>query len=183
MIQPVHPKGNQSGIFTGRTDAEVETPILWPPDAKNRLIGKDLDASKDWRWKEKVMTEDEMVGWHHQFDGHDFEQATWVGDGQGSLAYCSPWGGKKSDMMEWLNWIEGWVIRKGIFDKIVKVAQWYPTLCDPRDYTVHGILQARIVGWVTFPFFRGSSQPRDQTQVSHIAGGFFTSWATREAQE
>ena len=71
-IQPVHPKGNQSWIFIGRTDAEAETPILWPPDAKNWLIGKDHDAGKDWRW-EKGMTEDEMVGWHHQLDGHEFE--------------------------------------------------------------------------------------------------------------
>ena len=70
-IQPVHPKGNQSWIFTGRTDAE--TPILWPPDAKNVLIWKDLDAGKDWRWKEKGTTKDEMVGWHCQLDGHEFE--------------------------------------------------------------------------------------------------------------
>ena len=72
-IQPVHPKGNQSWIFTGRTDAEAETPILCPPDAKNRLIGKDPDAGKDWRQEEKGMTEDEMVGWHHRCDGHEFE--------------------------------------------------------------------------------------------------------------
>ena len=72
-IQPVHPKGNQSWIFIGRTDAEAETPILWPPDGKNWLIGKDSDAVKDWRWEEKGMTEDEMVGWHHRLDGHEFE--------------------------------------------------------------------------------------------------------------
>ena len=72
-IQQVHPKGNQSWIFTGRTDAEAETPILWPPDEKNRLIGKDSDAGKDWRWEEKGMTEDEMVGWHHRLNGHEFE--------------------------------------------------------------------------------------------------------------
>ena len=72
-IQPVHPKGTQSRIFIGRTDAEAETPILWPPDAKNWLIGKDPNVRKDWRWKEKGMTEDEMVGWHHQSDGHEFE--------------------------------------------------------------------------------------------------------------
>ena len=80
-IQPVHPKGNQSWIFIGRTDAEAETPILWPPDAKNWLIWKDPDAGKDWRWEEKGMTEDEMVGWHHQLNGHEFEQALGVGDG------------------------------------------------------------------------------------------------------
>ena len=72
-IQPVHPKGNQSWIFIGRTDTEAETPILWPPDAKNWLIGKDPDAGKDWRQEEKGMTEDEMVGWHHWLSGHEFE--------------------------------------------------------------------------------------------------------------
>ena len=72
-IQSVQPKGNQSWIFIGRTDAEVETPILWPPDAKDWLIWKDADAGKDWGQEEKGMTEDEMVGWHHQFNGHEFE--------------------------------------------------------------------------------------------------------------
>ena len=91
-IKSVNPKGNQSWIFIGRTDAEAETPILWPPDSKNWLIGKDPDAGKDWRPEEKGMTEDEMVGSHHQLDGHEFEQALGVDDGQGSLAYCSPWG-------------------------------------------------------------------------------------------
>ena len=102
-IQLVHPKGNQSWIFIGRTDAEAETPILWPPDAKSWFIGKDCDAGKGWRQKEKRMTEDEVVGWHHQLNGHDFEQALGVGDGQGGLAYYSPWGCKESDMTEWLN--------------------------------------------------------------------------------
>ena len=72
-IQPIHPKGNQSWIFIGRTDVEAETPTLWPPDAKNWLIWKDPDAGKDWRREEKGTTEDEMVGWHHQLDGHEFE--------------------------------------------------------------------------------------------------------------
>ena len=99
--QLVHPKGDQSWIFIGRTDAEA--PILWPPDAKNWLLGKDPDAGKDWR-QEKGMTEDEMIGWHHWFDGHEFEEALRVGDGQGSLACCSPWGHKESDTTEWLNW-------------------------------------------------------------------------------
>ena len=103
-IQPVHPKGNQSWIFTGRTDAEAETPLFWPPDAKNWLTGKDPDAGKDWRQEEKGMTEDEMVGWHHQLDGHEFGWAPGVGDGQGSLACCSPWGRRESDMTERLNW-------------------------------------------------------------------------------
>ena len=89
-IQPVHPKGNQSWIFIGRTDAEV--PILWSPDAKSQLIGKDPDAGIDLRQREKGTIEDEMVGWHHWLNGHDFEQALGVGDGQRSLACCSPWG-------------------------------------------------------------------------------------------
>ena len=97
-IQPVHPKGNQSWRFIGRTDAEVETPILWPPDSKNWLIGKDPDAGKDWRREEKGMTEDEMVGWHHPLNGHKFEQTPGDGDGQGSLVCCSPWGHKESNM-------------------------------------------------------------------------------------
>ena len=72
-IQPVHPKGDQSWVFIGRTDAEAETPILWPPDSKNGLVGKDPDARNDWKWEEKGTTEDEMVGWHHWFNGHEFE--------------------------------------------------------------------------------------------------------------
>ena len=101
-VQPVNPKGNQSWIFIGRTDAENEVPILWPPDAKNWLIGKDPDAGKDWR-QEKRTTEGEMVGWHHQLDGHEFEQAPGVGDGQGSLPCCTPWGHKELDTTERLN--------------------------------------------------------------------------------
>ena len=92
--QPVHPKGNQSWIFIWRIDAEVEAPILWPPDMKNWLIGKDPDVGKDWRQEEKGMTEDEKVGWHHWLDGHEFEQALGDGDWQGSLECCSPWYGK-----------------------------------------------------------------------------------------
>ena len=101
-IKPVNPKGNQSWIFIGRTDAEAEAPILWPPDVKNWVTGKSPDAGKDWKWKEKGMTEDEMVGWHHQLDGYEFEQA--LADGQGSLACSSPWGRKESDTTECLNW-------------------------------------------------------------------------------
>ena len=104
-IKPVNPKGNQSWIFIGRTDAEADTSILWPPDMKNRLTGRDPDAGKDWRREEEGMTENEMAGWHHQLNGHEFEQAPGVGDGQGSLVCCSPWDRKESDMTEWLNWI------------------------------------------------------------------------------
>ena len=95
-IQPVHPKENQSWIFIGRTDAEAETPVLWPPNANNQLIGKDPDAGKDLKQEEKGTTVDEIVEWHHWLNGHKFEQAPGVGDGQGSLACCSPWGCKES---------------------------------------------------------------------------------------
>ena len=105
-IQTVHPKGNQSWIFIGRTDAKAETPILGPPDAKNWLFGKDPDAGKDWRQEEKGITEGEIVGWHHWLDGLQFGQALGVGDGQGSLMCCSPQGRKESDMPEPLNWTE-----------------------------------------------------------------------------
>ena len=120
-LQPVNPKGNQSRIFIGRTDAEAETPIFWPPDVKNRLIGKDPDAGKDWRQEEKGTTEDEMVGWHHWLDGHEFERAPGVGDEQGSLVFCSPWGHKMLDMTERLNWTE----------HCTKVIDSYQVVCLP----------------------------------------------------
>ena len=101
-IQPVYPNGNQSWIFIGRTDAEADTLILWLPYAKNWLIWKDPDAGKDWRW-EKGTTEDEMVGWHHRLNRHEFEQVLGVGAAQGGLVCCSPWGHKKLDTTEQLN--------------------------------------------------------------------------------
>ena len=106
-IKPVNPKGNQSWIFIGRTDAEAEAPVLWPPDAKTWLTGKDPDARKDWR-PEKGTTENEMVGWHHQLDGHEFEQAPGVGDGQGSLACFSLWVTK-----DW-TWLSNWTELKAV---------------------------------------------------------------------
>ena len=112
-IQPVNPKGNQLWIFiqkdlnaSGRTDAEAEVPILWPSDAKNWFIGKDPDTGKDWRQEEKEITEDEMIGWHHWLNGCKFEQALEDGDGQQSLACCSPWGLKELDMTVPLNLIQ-----------------------------------------------------------------------------
>ena len=87
-------------------DAEAETPILWSPDVKSLLTGKDPDAGKDWRQEEKGMTEDEVVRWHHWLGGHEFEQVLGIGDGQGSLVFCSPWGRKELDTTEWLNWTE-----------------------------------------------------------------------------
>ena len=94
-IQPVHPKGDQSWIFIGRSDIEAETLILWPSDDKNQLFGKDPDAGKDWKREEKGMTEDEMIGWHHQDNGHEFEQAPGDCEGQGSQMCCSPWGSQR----------------------------------------------------------------------------------------
>ena len=113
-IKPVHPKGNQSWIFIGKTDTEAELLILWPHDVKNWLTGKDPDAGKDWRQEEKGTAEDEMVGWHHQLSGHESEQSLGVGDGQGGLVCCSPWGLKESDTTEQLNWTElNWTMAFG----------------------------------------------------------------------
>ena len=95
VIKPVHLKADQSWIFIGRTDTQAEAPILWLPHVKNWLTGKDSDAGKDWRQEKKEMTEDEMVGWHHWLNGYELEQAPGVGDGQRSLAGCSPWGRKE----------------------------------------------------------------------------------------
>ena len=106
----------QSWVFIRRTDTEAETPIFWPPHAKSWLIGKDPDAGMDWGQEEKETTEDEMVGWHHWLDGHEFEWTPGVGDRQGGLACCNSWGCKESDRTERLNWTDTvsfplWLIR------------------------------------------------------------------------
>ena len=105
-IQPVHSKGDKSWLFIGRTDVEAETPILWLPDAKSWLTWKDPYAGKNWGQEEKGMTEGEMVGWHHQLNGHGFGWILGVGDVHGSLTWCSPWGCKELDTTEQLNWTE-----------------------------------------------------------------------------
>ena len=105
-IQPVHLKGDQSWVFIGKTDAKAATPILWPPDVKSWLIWKDPDAGKDWKWEEKGTTEDEMVGWHHWLYEHEFDSTLGVGDEQGRMVCCNPWGHKELDTTEWLNWTE-----------------------------------------------------------------------------
>ena len=143
-IQPVNPKGNQYWIFIGRTDAEAETPVFWPPDAKNWLTGKDPDAGKDWRQEEKGMTEDEMVGWHHRLDGHEFEQAPGVGDGQGNLACCMQSMGSQRLGHNWeieLNWTEWrltelqqFAIRSG--STLQHQTSQKPTL----DFLIHGVI-------------------------------------------
>ena len=101
--ESVHPKGNQSWIFIGRTDAEAEAPVLWPPDVKSRLVGTDPAAGKDWRNEEKAVTEDERAGWRHWLSGHEFEQALGNGEEQGGLVHCSQWGHKESDAPEWVS--------------------------------------------------------------------------------
>ena len=111
-IQPVHPKGDKSWVFIGKTDAEAETPILWPPDVNNWLTGKDSDAGNNWRQEEKGMTEDEIVGWHHQLNGHEFKQAPRDGEGQGSLACGSPSSSRVShDWATELNWSQQMICR------------------------------------------------------------------------
>ena len=110
-IQPVHPKGDQSWVFIGRTDVEPETPILRPPDVKNWLIWKVPNAGKDWRCEEKGMTEDEMVGWHHWLNGHESEWTPGDGDDQGGLACCDSWGRRVGhDLATELNWTENILI-------------------------------------------------------------------------
>jgi len=101
-IQPVPSKGDQSWMFFGRNDAKAETPVLWPPDAKSWLIGKDSDAGRDWGQEEKGTTEDEMAGWHHWLNGRESVWTPGVGAGQGGLACCNSWGRKESDTTEWL---------------------------------------------------------------------------------
>ena len=105
-IQPVHPKGDQSWMFIGRTDVKTETSVLWPPDAKSWLIWKDPVAGKGLGQEEKGTTEDEMVGWHYWLNGHGFGWTLGVDDGQGGLACCGSWGCKESDTIERLNWTE-----------------------------------------------------------------------------
>ena len=107
-IQPVHSEGDQSWVFIGRTDAEGETPILWPPHVKSWLIGKDPDAGRDWGQEEKGTTENEMAGWHHWLDAPEFGWTPGVGDGQGGLTWCDSWGHKELDTTEWLNWTD-WI--------------------------------------------------------------------------
>ena len=108
-IELINPKGNQSWILIRMTDTEAEAPMLWSPDAKNKLIGKDSVSGKDWSLNEKGTTEDEMVGWHHWLDGHEFQQALGIGDEQGILACCSPWGHKETRLSDWaeLIWFMG----------------------------------------------------------------------------
>ena len=128
-MQPVHPKGNQSWIFIGRTDAEAETPILRPPDAKSWLTGKDPDAGKDWRQEEKGMTADEMVGWHHRLNGHEFEQAPGDSEGQGRLVCCSPWVAKnRTQLSDWTATKPSLLYRISIRHRLLLYGWCHPTI-------------------------------------------------------
>ena len=188
-IQPVHPKGNQSWIFIGRTDAEAEILILWPPDAKNWLIRKDLDTGKDWRREEKGTTEDQMVGWHHWLDGHEFEQAPGVGDGQGSLVGCSSW--VRRVRRDWAtelpDWDQLWIKRYYIQVCIYVLNHIWLFL---TPYTVSHQASLKIP-W-NFPgkktgvgrhfLLKGSSCPRDPNCILSpaLAGRFFTTVSTEK---
>ena len=125
-IKPVHPKGTQPWVFTGRTDAEAEAPILWPSDARSWFIGKDSDAGKDWRTEETAMTEDEMVGWHDWFNGLEFEQTPGNREGLGSLESCSPWGWKESYVMsDWTTTAIKLLTKERFFKTVpLKILSW-----------------------------------------------------------
>ena len=138
-MKQVNPKGNQSWIFIGRTGAEAETLMLWPPDGKNWLLGKHLDAGKDWRREGKGMTEDEMVGWHHRLDGHEFEQALkFVMDLEDWRAPVHG-GHKELDTTEWLNWTEQWEVCLVILLLLLSHISWFfwvkPNACRKRMWT------------------------------------------------
>ena len=152
-IQPVHPK-DQFWIFIGRTDAEAETPVLWPPDAKNWLIGRDSGVGKDWRQEEKGMTEDEMVGWHHWLNGHEYKQAPGIGDGEGSLACCSPWGHKESVTTERLDWTE---LSLSLLQEIFSTQGSNPGLLHCRCilYQLNHKGSPRILERLAYPFSGG----------------------------
>ena len=127
-IQPVHPKGYQSWVFIGRTDFEAETPVLWPPDAKSWLIWKNPDVGKDWGQEEKGTTEDELIGWHHQLNGHGFGWILGVGDGQGGLACCGSWGCRVGhDWVTELNWTELINWTRDVLTKYLLLATPFPS--------------------------------------------------------
>ena len=193
-IKPVNPKGNQTWTVIGRTDAEA--PILWPPDAESQLTGKDPDAGKDWRRKEKGAAEDEMVGWHHWPNGHEFGRQWRTGkpdvlQSMGSKTVRHDLATEQETPPAFptvslltRSWTSSHELSHTQEKKESEVAQLCPTLCNPMDYSlpgssVHGIFQARVLEWVAISFSRVSSRPRDRTQVSRSTGRRFTVWATR----
>ena len=158
-IKPVHPKGNQPWTFFGRTGAE--TPKFWPPDAKSWLIWKNPDVGKDWKREEKDMTEEEMFGWHHWLHGHECEHAPRVGDGQGSLVCCSPWGCEELDTTEWLNWTDVflWKLKSIIKPFLYKVYFMMPKLISfIWQSSSQNFLTCDIRQWyVTYHFITGKN--------------------------
>ena len=166
-MKPVNLEGNQSWTFIGKIDAEAETPVCWSPDAKNWLTGKDPDAGKDWRQEEKGMTEDEIVGWHHWLDGHEFEQAQGVGDGDVWL-FCNPLEKERTTHFSILSWEIPWTegpsgLQSMGSQRIGHDREWTATTMDyslPRS-SVLGISHARILEWVAISFSRKSFPPRD----------------------
>ena len=139
-----HPKEDQSWVFIGRSDAEAETPVLWPPDAKIWLIGKDTDAWKDWGQEEKGTAEDEVVGWHLRLNGHEFGWTLWVGDGRGGLEWCSSWGHKELDLTEWMDWTELMVahISFGVWVNTV-FCLWRSNQISPGEHVIYLFTKGR----------------------------------------
>ena len=181
-IQPVHPKGDQSWVFIGRTDLEAETPVLWLPDVKSWLIWKDPDAGKDWGQEEKGTTEDEMVGWHHWLNGHEFGKLQeLVMDREAGHAAVHGVTKSWTQLSDWTELNSTGRVRLAnysLFCNIVKVAQLCLILCDPMNCSllgssVHGIFQARVLEWVAISFCRASSWPRDWSWVSRSVGRCF----------
>ena len=154
-----------------------EAPVFWSSDANSRLIGKVPDAGRVWGQKEKRVSEGEIAGWHHQGNEHELRKTLGDGEGQGSLACCSPWGHKEPDVTGRLsNNKEEWKWKCQSLSPIWLFATTW-TLVRQAPLSM-GFPKPRILEWVAIPFSRGSSQPRDQTQVSCIASSFFTSGAT-----
>ena len=182
-IWPVHPKGDQSWVFIGRTDAEAETPIFWPPHAKCWLIGKDPDSGRDWGQEEKGTTEDEMAGWHHWLNGHESEWTPGIGDGQWGLACCDSWGLKESNTTERLNWTELIEEKERCTgERAQQFVLKYHACLHSHDrvfvtlWTVPcqvplpmRFFQARILKQVAISYSRGSSWSRDWTHVPCVS--------------
>ena len=150
-IQPVHPKGDQSWVFIGRTDAEAETPILWLPDVKSWLIWKDPDAGSDSGQEEKGTTEDKMAGWHHRLDGHEFGWTPGIGDGQGGLMCCDSWGRRESDTTERLNWTDTYIELFYLFTFYCCSLWLQLNFCEGWDFVLPLYLQREDNSWYTAP--------------------------------
>ena len=172
-IQPVHPKGNQSWVFIGRTDVEAETPILWPPDVKSWIIWKDPDAGKDWGQEEKGMTEDEVVGWHDRLNGHGFGWTLGVGDGQGSLACCGSWGHRVGH-----NWATelNWKHLPAMWQTWVRSLGWEDPL--EKEMTTYSSTLAWKIPWMEEPSrlqSMGSQRVRHNWAISLVTG-LYSPW-------